>query len=383
MDDESLDQSCRELLGDLLVPGCVLDPMPAAPGWPDCPEAGWEAIWEEQTRAAVRRAGAALGERRAAREAALAGCLTRHAAAVRPDFLHRIVGERIAIERQDRFVCSPAADFWYFKINHGYWEQLYGIHGAADPVTRRITDPTRYRAAYAESGFSLALESLFIRLAQDDGHSVSFPGLEFGMSLEAGNHDHETVLRRFPDQPPKLQTIALGATIGLLGTFDTLFGPRRLRFADGSFPKRAAVGGTLRETLLSFARAADRIVFVVPPHLRGLRLDVTGVPQECLPVPGRTVHQAWAAALHATCRHVLTRLQADDRVVVITQSAVFAALLALFLRRMKDAVLPARKRVFFFDLGQVIDSATPGSGGVWISRHAVHDPTLFQVTHAG
>lgn len=383
MEDESLDRSCRELLGDLLAPGCVPDPMPAAPGWPECPEAGWEAIWEEQTRAAVRRAGAALCERRVAREVALAGCLARHAAAVRPESLHRIVGERIAIEPQDRFACAPAADFWYFKINHGYWEQLYGIHGAADPVTRRFTDPAGYRAAYAESGFSLALESLIIRQAQDDGHTVSFPGLEFGMSLEAGNHDHETVLRRFPDQPPKLQTIALGATIGLLGTFDTLLGPRRLRFADGSFPKRAAVGGTLRETLSSFARAADRIVFVVPPHLRGLRLDVTGVPQECLPVPGRTVHQAWAAALHATSRHVLTRLQADDRVVVITQSAVFAALLALFLRQAKDAVLPATKRVFFFDLGQVIDSATPGSGGVWISRHTVHDPALFQVTDAG
>lgn len=382
MQDEALDRSCRELLGDLLAAGCVPDPMPDAPGWPERPQAGWEAIWEEQTRAAVQRAGAALRERRAVREAALAGGLARQAAAVRPESLHRIVGERIAIEPQDRFACDPASDFWYFKINHGYWEQLYGIHGVDDPVTRRFTDPAAYREAYAESGFSLALESLIARQAQDDGHALSFPGLEFGMSLEAGNHDHETVLRRFPDQPPTLQRIPLGATIGLLGTFDTLFGPRQLRFADGSFPKRAAVGGTLRETLSSFARAADRVVFVVPPHLRGLRLDVAGVPQECLPVPGRTVHQAWAAALQATCRHVFVRLQTDDRVVVITQSAVFAALLGLFLRQMKAALLPSTKRIFFFDLGQVIDSATPGSGGVWISRHAVHDPELFRVVDA-
>lgn len=371
------------MLGDLLAPGYVPDPMPAAAGWPACPDPGWEAIWEEQTRAAVRQAGAALCDRRAVREGDLAAGLARHAAAVRPESLHRVVGERIAIAPQDRFACDPTSDFWYFKINHGYWEQLYGIHGAADPVTRRFTDPAGYRAAYAESGFSLALESLLVRQARDDGHAVSFPGLEFGMSLEAGNHDHETVLRRFPDQPPTLQTIALGATIGLLGTFDTLFGPRLLRFADGSFPKRAAVGGTLRETLSSFARAADRIVFVVPPHLRGLRLDVAEVPQECLPVPSRTVHQCWLAALHATCRHVLARLWTDDRVVVITQSAVFAALLGLFLRQAKDALLPRAKRVFFLDLGQVIDSATPDSGGVWISRHAVHDPDLFRVVDQG
>jgi len=383
MDGDVLDRACREMLGDLLAPGCIPEPLPAAAGWPECPEAGWEAIWEEQTRAAVGRAGGAWCERRAVREAALATGLSRHAAAVRPGTLHRIVGERIAITPQDRFACDPASDFWYFKINHGYWEQLYGVHGAADPVTRRFTEPVGYRAAYAESGFSLALESLLVRQAHDDGHAVSFPGLEFGMSLEAGNHDHEAVLRRFPDQPPTLQTIALGATIGLLGTFDTLFGPRLLRFADGSFPKRAAVGGTLRETLSSFARAADRIVFVVPPHLRGLRLDAAGVPQECLPVPGRTVHQCWLAALHATCRHVLARLRTDDRIVVITQSAVFAALLALFLRQAKDALLPRTKRIFFLDLGQVIDSATPDAGGVWISRHAVHDPGLFRVVDAG
>jgi hypothetical protein len=383
MHDDALDRSCRELLGGLLAAGCAPDPMPAAPGWPEHPQAGWEAIWEEQTRAAVQRAGAALCEQRAVREATLAGWLAHHAAAVRPESLHRIVGERIAIEPQDRFACDPATDFWYFKINHGYWEQLYGIHGSADPVTRRFADPAAYREAYAESGFSLALESLMARQAQDDGHTLSFPGIAFGMSLEAGNHDHATVLRRFPDQPSTLQRIPLGATIGLLGTFDTLFGPRQLRFADGSFPKRAAVGGTLRDTLSSFARAADRIVFVVPLHLRGIRLDVTGVPQECLPVPSRTVHQAWAAALLATCRHVFARLQRDDRVLVITQSAVFAALLALFLRQAKAALLPSTKRIFFFDLGQVIDSATPGSGGVWISRNAVHDATLFQVTDAG
>lgn len=383
MEHDALDRACREMLGDLLASGYVPGPMPVARGWPECPDAGWEAIWEGQTRAAVSQAGSAFRDRRAAREADLAGGFARHAAIVRPDVLLRVVGERIAIERQDRFACDPASDFWYFKINHGYWEQLYGIHGAADPVTRRFTEPDGYRAAYAESGFSLALESLMARQVRDDGHAVSFPGLEFGMSLEAGNHDHETVLGCFHDHPAARQRIALGSTIGLLGTFDTLFGPRLLRFADGSFPKRAAVGGTLRATLSSFARDADRIVFVVPPHLRGLKLDVAGVPQECLPVPGRTVHQCWLAALHATCRHVLARLWTDDRVVVITQSAVFAALLGLFLRQAKHELLPRTKRIFFFDLGQVIDSATPESGGVWISRHAVHDPALFQLADPG
>ena len=383
MGQHDLDRSCREMIGELLISGWVPDPMPVPPGWPECPEAGWETIWAEQTRDAVRLAGTAFLDRRAARETDLAAGLTRHAAAVRPDTLHRIVGGRIVIEPQDRFICDPDSDFWYFKINHGYWEQLYGIHGDPDPLTRRFTASAPYRQAYSESAFSLALETLVVRQVRDDGRALSFPGVHFGMSLEAGNHDHDTVLRRFPAQPPALQMIPLGAAIGLLGTFDTLFGERLLRFADGSFPKRAAVGGSLRQTLSAFTRAADRVVFVVPPHLRGLRLDVPGVPQESLPVPGRTVHQCWAAALNATCRHVIERLRTDDRIVVITQSAVFAGLLALFLRQAKGMLLPGTKRVFFFDLGQVIDSATPDSGGVWISRHAVHDPDLFQLVDPG
>jgi hypothetical protein len=370
------------MLGDLLAAGFTPDPLPIPSGWPEHPEAGWEAMWEEQTRAAVRQAGWEFQHRRVVREGELTRGLARHAAAVRPETLQRIVVERIVIEPQDRFAYDPTADFWYFKINHGYWEQLYGIHGVAEPVTRRVKAPAAYREAYADSGFSLALESLIVRQARDDGRTLSFPRLEFGVSLEAGNHDHETVLRRFPDQPPALQTVALGTTIGLLGTFDTLFGERTLRFADGSFPKRAAVGGTLRETLTAFAQASDRVVFVVPPHLRGLRLRVPAIPQECLPVPGRTVHQCWAAALYATCRHVLARLRTDDRVMVITQSAVFAALLGLFLRQAKENLLSGTKRISFFDLGQVIDSATPGAGGVWIHRHAVHDPNLFHVVNS-
>lgn len=380
MGDVPVDQSCRAMLGDLLGVGPVVDALPVAAGWPEDPQPGWEEIWEQATRQVVERAGAGFQQRRLASEVMLPDAFARYAAAVNPELLHRIVGERIIIEPQDAFPCDPDADFWYFKINHGYWEQLYGIHGAPDPLTRRFATPARYREAYEDSGFAAALHSLIVGAGRDDGRTVSFPGVEFGMSLEAGNHDHRTVLGRFATQPPPLQAIALGATIGLLGVFDGLFGERRLRFADGSFPKRAAMGGSLRGTLSAFAAAADRVVFVVPPHLRGLTLDGADVPQECLPVPGTRVHECWAAALDATCRHVLARLETDDRVLVITQSAVFAALLALFLRRVKESLLPATKRISFFDLGQVIDSATPETGGVWISRHSVHDPALFRVT---
>lgn len=378
-----VDRLCAGLLGNLLgMPPPRTRPLAAA-GWPGELPAEWERAWEATTRSLVGQAGSGFQKCRRVREAALASALARQAAAVEPGTLHHIVAQRITIERQDRFACDPDRDFWYFKINHGFWEQLYGIHGVVDLTKMRFSTPARYREAYVDSGFAAALESLILTLARDDGQTITFPGMHFGMSLEAGNHDHELVLQRFSFQAPPLQAIALGTTIGLLSVFDTLFGERRLRFADGSFPKRAAMEGTLRETLRAFARAADRVVFVVPPHLSGLTLDGVTVPQECLLVPGGRVHACWAAALLAITRHILTRLETDDRVLVITQSAVFAALLGLFLRVAKEATAPAGKQIFFFDLGQVLDSATPESGGVWITRHRVGDPSLFRLTGSG
>ena len=380
---EAVDRLCAGLLGNLLGMPSAPAPPPAAAGWPGESPAGWEQAWEATTRSLVGQAGAGFQQGRRVREAAIVLALARQAAAVEPGTLHRIVAERIAIERQDRFACDPDRDFWYFKINHGFWEQLYGIHGFVDPTKMRFTASVRYREAYVDSGFAAALESLILAFARDDGQTITFPGMHFGMSLEAGNHDHETVLRRFSLPSPLRQAVVLGATIGLLGVFDTLFGERRLRFADGSFPKRAAMEGTLRETLGAFARVADRVVFVVPPHLSGLALDGAAVPQECLLVPGGRVHACWAAALQAITGQILARLETDDRVLVITQSAVFAALLGLFLRAAKEAMALGGKQIFFFDLGQVLDSATPELGGIWITRHEVGDPSLFYLTARG
>lgn len=95
------------------------------------------------------------------------------------------------------------------------------------------------------------------------------------------------------------------------------------------------------------------------------------------------MHACWAAALQAITGHILARLETDDRVLVITQSAVFAALLGLFLRAAKEAMALEGKQIFFFDLGQVLDSATPELGGIWITRHEVGDPSLFYLTARG
>jgi len=380
---DPFDRWCSDAFGRLLGITPAPDLPPPVAGWPEDPADSWQGDWEAATRALVDQAGAPFRDHCQARGFAIAAALDRHAATVGRDTLHRVVADRITIARQERFECDPRQDFWYLKINHGYWEQLYGIFGTPDPAKMRFHASKRYRDAYVESGFATVLETLVAWFARDDGGTISFPGMHFGTSLEAGNHDHDTVLRRFPSLPPDIQAVAVGATIGMLGVFDSLFGPRSLSFADGSFPKLAAMGGSLRGTLSTFACHADRVIFVVPSHLIGLTLDGVNVPQETLPVPGQRVHECWAAALRATVGHVLARLEVDDRVLVITQSAVFAAMLGLFLRLAKEALVPPEKRIFFFDLGQVVDSATPGSGGRWITRHTVQDPSLFRIAGPG
>jgi hypothetical protein len=129
----------------------------------------------------------------------------------------------------------------------------------------------------------------------------------------------------------------------------------------------------------AFAAQSDRIVFAIPPHLRGIQLSESPLPQEQVFLSGAKVHESWAVTLYATARHILRRLESHDRVMVITQSAAFSALLGLFLKLAKDSLFPASKRLHFFDLGQVTDIANPKCGGPWISKYDIPDKSLFRI----
>ena len=179
-----------------------------------------------------------------------------------------------------------------------------------------------------------------------------------------------------------LHQIVLGASIGVKACFDSLFGQRRLAFCDGSFPKHGLKTGLLRECLHLFAAEADRVIFVIPPHLKGIRIAGTNVLHEHIFISGSMVHESWIASLYFTVGQILQRVAVEGRVLVITQSAVFSALLGLFLKSAKDAVVP-RGTIYFFDLGQVTDIANPLGGGYWVKNHAPADQTLFTLGEGG
>lgn len=335
--------------------------------------------WLAETARLVTAAGPGFSRRRQDREVRLAANVEAIVPLVTAESLPSFVAERIDIAAAPDFALLADTETCYVKINHGFWEQLYALFGRPDAERMRIKEPARFHTQYVESGFLDALEVAIGRVARPEGHRLGFPGMHLGISLASGSHDHPELLARFAERPAARRSIVLGAAIGLVAWWETLAPGLQPSFCDGSFPKRGLATGALPAALDAAAARSERIVFVVPPHLATIRLAGARIPQESVLVPPTTVHESWAACLAATAGHVLARLAADGRVLVITQSAVFSAVLGAFLLDARRRLLPADARLRFFDLGQALDVAAPAAGGPWARQQETGGRVLFHL----
>lgn len=335
--------------------------------------------WPAATARLVARSGPRYWQRRRDREASLAADLAAIAPSVTVESLRNFAAERFDVAPPPDFTALGDGDLGYVKINHGFWEQIYSIFAPPDRERMRVTGPARFRYRYVESGFLDFLETVIGRMTRTEGGQLRFQNLHFGVSLENGTHTHAENLAGFASRPPRQQLVMIGAAIGLAAWWRTIAPGQRPDFCDGSFAKQGLTLGTLRTTLAWAAARSERIIFVVPPHLAGIRLADVATPQETCIVPPKTIHESWASCLDATARHVLGRLAADGRLLVITQSAVFSAALGLFLFDARRRLLPGDARLRFFDLGQALDIAAPAEGGLWAKRHARGDMRLFSL----
>ena len=363
------DDLCAEFLGEVFD----LDP-PRARLRPAAME-----HWPAETARLAAAAGPGFRGRRQDREARFVTNLEAVVPLVTAESLPSFVADRLDIAAVPDFASLADAELCYVKINHGFWEQLYALFGHPDPERMRIQEPARFRGPYLESGFIDALAVAIGRVARPEAGRLRFPGLHLGVSLASGSHDHPEVLARFAERPAGRRSIVMGAAIGLSAWWETLFPGLAPAFCDGSFPKRGLATGALRAALEAAAARSERIVFVVPPHLATIRLAGVGIPQETVLVPPTTVHESWAACLTATAGHLLARLAADGRVLVITQSAVFSAVLGAFLLDARRRLLPSDARLRFFDLGQALDVAAPAAGGPWARQQETGSRDLFHV----
>lgn len=335
--------------------------------------------WQGETTRLLAAAGPAYWRRREAREHRLADNLAKVASTVTAKSLPAFASARIAVAPVPDLTTTGDVDLSYVKINHGFWEHLYWLFAPHDESRMRGNNPDGYRTRYVASGFLDGLAAALAVTAEPDADLLRFPGMHLAVSLASGTHDHADVIAGFGARTAAEQKIVVGAAIGLTAWWETLFPGRRPTFHDGSFPKRGLATGALRQTLQWAAARSERIVFVVPPHLAGVRLADASLPQETVTVPADTVHESWAGCLRAVTAHVLGRVAGDGRVLVITQSAVFSALLGLFLNHAKRQLLPVESRLRFFDVGQALDVASPTAGSGWARRYATGDLGLFHV----
>jgi hypothetical protein len=340
-----------------------------------------EISWRDQTLACMNHAGPAYKSYRDVQHRRLADAMNRVATDATHEAIGSFVSANIEIVSDKEFSPTAGCDFYYVKINHGYWEQLLALFCEPSRVAMRILDTEIYKSQYISSGFMDAVDVAIRRAASDDGSVIRFPHIHFGVSLWNGRSEHADVLADVPSEA-FLHQIVLGASIGVKACFDSLFGQRHLSFCDGSFPKHGLKTGLLHECLHSFAAEADLVIFVIPPHLKGIRIAGTNVPHEHMFISGSMVHESWIASLYFTVGQILQRVAVNGRVLVITQSAVFSALLGLFLQSAKNAVVP-RGTIYFFDLGQVIDIANPLAGGHWAKNYAPAHKTLFTLGEEG
>jgi hypothetical protein len=338
--------------------------------------------WPAANARLVARAGPRYWQRRRDREARVAAELAAIAPRVTVESLTAFAAASFSVAAPPDFTALGDVDLGYVKINHGLWEHIYWMFAPPDPERMRVTESARFRDRYVESGFLDFLVTAIGRVARPEGERLRFQGLHFGVSLDNGTHPHGDVLAGFAGRPPRQQLVMIGAAIGMAAWWQTLAPGCRPDFCDGSFPKQGLATGGLRTTLAWAAARSERVLFVVPPHLAGIRLADVAIPQETLIVPPKTIHESWAPCLDATARHVLGRLAADGRLLVITQSAVFSAALGMFLLDARRRLLPADARLRFFDLGQALDVAAPADGGLWAKQHARGDLGLFFLSEA-
>jgi hypothetical protein len=346
---------------------------------PPWPRGSSTTAWPANTASLVCAAGPGFLRRRGDFEQRLAQALATIAPEVSVGTLADFCAARIDIAPAPDFRQHGDLDVCYVKINHGFWEQIYALFGQHDPVRMRIVDPRKFHTRYVASAFVDALAIATQAIARTDGHRLRFEGVHIGTSIDNGTFDHDTILAGFPARDNSEQRINLGAAIGLVAWWDALFPGRCPGFCDGSFPKQGLSTGRLREALTWAADRSDRIVFVVPPHIANIRLSDTSIPQETVIVPAKTVHESWADCLYATAAHILGRLACDGRVLVITQSAVFSALLGLFLADARRRLPQPGTCLRYFDLGQALDVATPDTGGRWAKLNPARDADLFHL----
>ncbi len=322
----------------------------------------------------------------------------RRTTAQQPDWLgHELAGAQAELDRvglsgfvQDRFTIAYQPEKLkridrtciYVKLNHGFWEDLYALFvrdHRRDKPRRLSLDISR--EGTVESGFLAALTWLLGNFASISDRTCSFEGVSFGTSFFNGAGPHSEFMAHQHTWSELRLAVARAASVGAAAFFGKLFPDCHMSLDDGCFPKFGYSQGNLHDVLDAQANASDQIVFAVPVHLRGIRLNTAHASaQECMHLSRHLVHESWIASLRAASAHILKKLVTGRRLLVIAQFGPFTVLLGLYLAYAVRALGLHKGCLAYFDLGQVPDLANPSQSGPWLKNYThVKNDGLFQI----
>jgi hypothetical protein len=254
----------------------------------------------------------------------------------------------------------------YSKINHGYWEFL--LNGFAD-----IDGDERYRdlskslltKALKDSGFHAILFDAFKSLGVDGFDS---PELKIGVSLTAGNIPHKETVAT------ELTAGSRGALVGLSSLLSALENTSPIRLYEGAAPRDMIKDGTFKDFFDSQLNSFDAVLLLVPPGFKAMQFPKYRGRVHCVTVPAQVVHDT-SRVLIPVIMSVVSKLSRKyERLCVITQSAVLAPLVAVYVYQL---LKPGKNNVSFFDLGRVLDVTRPEVVSnypslSWVIRNKLH-----------
>jgi hypothetical protein len=281
--------------------------------------------------------------------------------------------DEIRKEFSARFEVSPMSlmelptdrSVYLAKVNHGYWEYVRGAyddaHGERDQF-RDINIALR-RRRLRTSGVTQFWGRQIHRHITPGYTPSADKHVSLCVNLTAGTEPPARSIRK------ELNPITRGAAIGLMSMFETaLPGLPHFHVGDGRATRGLLIDKTLEAFFEKYIDDSDACLFVVPPHLKQIDfVNYKGSAYKFL-VPPTRVNETWKAVAATLLGYLVRLSKKHQTITILGQGASIASLISLLFSDV-DAIPQVRLR--YFDLGRVLDVATPEfmQKQAWAMRH--------------
>ena len=282
------------------------------------------------------------------------------------EIIVREVANSLEIEQLDLLSVFEKDSFVSIKINHVYWEEFafMAFKAAGIPSIRELLLDDWYSRCKLNDLLVKTLTKQQENAVAKGYQASCFSTTDFSFGVSFGNGDYP--MADYLSLP--LGPIHKGAIIGCLSYFQTLFPADTHRLADGNAAKNLVWKQQCDAFFARIVATSDAVVFIVPSHLRAIRITQWTGHTTNIVIPALYVHELWPAVMPDIAGKLATIFSQFSRVSILVQAGVISAPLGILVNLM-CADYPAT-RIRYFDMGQVLDVATYPTNpvGTWIQQ---------------